>query len=184
MEKTILVVEDDAGIRTILQDTLASQGYQVAAADNGVQGLEQMQQSGELFPASRLPHRGEPLVDLQPIRVLSCSPRCVGPVANGRDEPELQLPFHARQPGLAPGLGQGRDLLPGSVDDGAVGPDLERIPVPRPLQRAVPGMGLSLPPQPVEPDRVKPDIAVLVVGWRFRIGDDHRLFADLESRVT
>ncbi len=40
MEKTILVVEDDAGIRTILQDTLASQGFHVAAADNGAQGLE------------------------------------------------------------------------------------------------------------------------------------------------
>ncbi len=40
MEKTILVVEDDAGIRTILQDTFSSQGYQVAAAENGAQGLE------------------------------------------------------------------------------------------------------------------------------------------------
>jgi len=40
MTKTILVVEDDAGIRTILQDALSSQGFQVAAADNGAQGLE------------------------------------------------------------------------------------------------------------------------------------------------
>lgn len=40
MEKTILVVEDDAGIRTILQDALSAQGYQVAAADDGAQGLE------------------------------------------------------------------------------------------------------------------------------------------------
>lgn len=40
MEKTILVVEDDAGIRTILQDALSSQGYHVTAAENGVQGLE------------------------------------------------------------------------------------------------------------------------------------------------
>lgn len=40
MEKTILVVEDDAGIRTILEDSLSSQGYQVAAADNGIKGLE------------------------------------------------------------------------------------------------------------------------------------------------
>ena len=40
MEKTILVVEDDAGIRMILQDALTSQGYQVAAADNGLKGLE------------------------------------------------------------------------------------------------------------------------------------------------
>ena len=40
MEKTILVVEDDAGIRTVLLDALASQGYQVAEADNGPRGLE------------------------------------------------------------------------------------------------------------------------------------------------
>ena len=40
MEKTILVVEDDAGIRTILQDALESQGFHVATADNGAQGLE------------------------------------------------------------------------------------------------------------------------------------------------
>jgi two-component system alkaline phosphatase synthesis response regulator PhoP len=40
MGKTILVVEDDAGIRTILQDTLSSQGYHVISADNGIRGLE------------------------------------------------------------------------------------------------------------------------------------------------
>ncbi len=40
MEKTILVVEDDAGIRTILQDALSSQGYRVITADNGAYGLE------------------------------------------------------------------------------------------------------------------------------------------------
>ena len=40
MEKTILVVEDDAGIRTILQDALASQGYRVETAENGTRGLE------------------------------------------------------------------------------------------------------------------------------------------------
>ncbi len=40
MEKSILVVEDDAGIRTILRDALSSQGYRVNTADNGVYGLE------------------------------------------------------------------------------------------------------------------------------------------------
>lgn len=40
MGKTILVVEDDAGIRTILEDSLSSQGYSVAAAENGIKGLE------------------------------------------------------------------------------------------------------------------------------------------------
>jgi two-component system alkaline phosphatase synthesis response regulator PhoP len=40
MEKTILVVEDDAGIRVVLQDTLASQGYDVVTAENGIKGLE------------------------------------------------------------------------------------------------------------------------------------------------
>jgi two-component system alkaline phosphatase synthesis response regulator PhoP len=40
MGKTILVVEDDVGIRVVLQDALTSQGYEVAAAENGVKGLE------------------------------------------------------------------------------------------------------------------------------------------------
>jgi len=40
MEKTILVVEDDAGIRVILQDALTSQGYNVVTAENGMKGLE------------------------------------------------------------------------------------------------------------------------------------------------
>ena len=40
MAKTILIVEDDIGIRVILQDTLASQGYDVKAAEDGIKGLE------------------------------------------------------------------------------------------------------------------------------------------------
>jgi DNA-binding response OmpR family regulator len=40
MEKTILVVEDDAGIRIALQDALAHQGYQVEAVEDGRKGLE------------------------------------------------------------------------------------------------------------------------------------------------
>ena len=40
MERTILVVEDDTGIRVVLQDTLTSQGYHVVTADNGMKGLE------------------------------------------------------------------------------------------------------------------------------------------------
>ena len=40
MERTILVVEDDAGIRVVVQDTLTSQGYHVVTADNGMKGLE------------------------------------------------------------------------------------------------------------------------------------------------
>ncbi len=40
MEKTILIVEDDMGIRVVLQDTLASQGYDVKTAENGIEGLE------------------------------------------------------------------------------------------------------------------------------------------------
>ena len=35
MEKTILVVEDDAGIRVVVQDTLASHGYHVVTAGDG-----------------------------------------------------------------------------------------------------------------------------------------------------
>jgi len=40
MEKIILIVEDDAGIRMILRDALTSQGYQVSTADDGRKGLE------------------------------------------------------------------------------------------------------------------------------------------------
>jgi DNA-binding response OmpR family regulator len=40
MERTILVVEDDAGIRVVVQDTLTSQGYHVVTAENGMKGLE------------------------------------------------------------------------------------------------------------------------------------------------
>ena len=40
MAKTILVVEDDAGIRIILQDALSAQGYDVKSADNGTKGLD------------------------------------------------------------------------------------------------------------------------------------------------
>ena len=40
MEKTILIVEDDSGIRMILRDALTDQGYQVATADDGRKGLE------------------------------------------------------------------------------------------------------------------------------------------------
>lgn len=40
MEKTILVVEDDAGICVIVEDTLKSQGFAVKTADNGKEGLE------------------------------------------------------------------------------------------------------------------------------------------------
>ena len=40
MGKTILIVEDDIGIRVILQDTLTSQGYDVVTAENGIKGWE------------------------------------------------------------------------------------------------------------------------------------------------
>jgi len=40
MGKTILIVEDDSGIRVILQDTLTSQGYDVVTAENGMKGWE------------------------------------------------------------------------------------------------------------------------------------------------
>ncbi|MFC2161307.1 response regulator transcription factor [Acidobacteriota bacterium] len=40
MKKKILIVEDDSGIRTILQDALSEQGYDVASAVDGKKGLE------------------------------------------------------------------------------------------------------------------------------------------------
>ena len=44
MEKTILVVEDDAGIRIVLQDALTSQGYHVITAEEGKKGLDMAKQ--------------------------------------------------------------------------------------------------------------------------------------------
>jgi DNA-binding response OmpR family regulator len=44
MEKTILVVEDDAGIRVVLQDALTSHGYHVVTAGEGRKGLEMAKQ--------------------------------------------------------------------------------------------------------------------------------------------
>lgn len=40
MKKRILVIEDDAVGRTLLQDYLVARGYAVIAAVNGVEGLE------------------------------------------------------------------------------------------------------------------------------------------------
>jgi len=40
MAKTILIVEDDAGIQMILRDALIDQGYHVTTADDGKKGLE------------------------------------------------------------------------------------------------------------------------------------------------
>ncbi len=40
MKKTILIVEDDNGIRVILQDALSEQGYDVTSAVDGEKGLE------------------------------------------------------------------------------------------------------------------------------------------------
>ena len=40
MKKTILIVEDDTGIRMILQDALSGQGYDVTTAAEGEKGLE------------------------------------------------------------------------------------------------------------------------------------------------
>ena len=45
MEKTILIVEDDAGIRVVVEDTLKSQGYHVVSADNGRKGLELVEET-------------------------------------------------------------------------------------------------------------------------------------------
>ena len=40
MGKTILIVEDDMGIRVILRDSLISQGYDAVMAADGIKGLE------------------------------------------------------------------------------------------------------------------------------------------------
>lgn len=46
MTKRILVVEDDTSIRELLVELLESEGYQVASAINGLEGLKYLQSSG------------------------------------------------------------------------------------------------------------------------------------------
>ena len=60
MERTILIVEDDAGIQMILRDALTSQGYQVTTADDGMKGLELAR---ELKPALIILDVMRPLMD-------------------------------------------------------------------------------------------------------------------------
>lgn len=43
MGRTILVVEDDVAIRTVLKDALTEQGYDVRTAGDGVEGMESVQ---------------------------------------------------------------------------------------------------------------------------------------------
>jgi len=40
--KTILVVDDEAGIRSLLFDVLSDQGFQVSLAKDGIESLDQM----------------------------------------------------------------------------------------------------------------------------------------------
>lgn len=46
MTKRILVVEDDTSIRELLVELLESEGYQVASAMNGLEGLKYLQTEG------------------------------------------------------------------------------------------------------------------------------------------
>ena len=46
MAKRILVVEDDTSIRELLVELLESEGYQVASAINGLEGIKYLQSQG------------------------------------------------------------------------------------------------------------------------------------------
>ena len=46
MSKRILVVEDDNSIRELLVELLQSEGYEVAAAVNGLEGIKYLQTNG------------------------------------------------------------------------------------------------------------------------------------------
>lgn len=46
MSKRILVVEDDNSIRELLVELLQSEGYEVAAAVNGLEGIKYLQANG------------------------------------------------------------------------------------------------------------------------------------------
>ncbi|MGH9394742.1 MAG: response regulator [Terriglobales bacterium] len=46
--ETVLVVEDEAGVRALVEEVLASHGYKVRSAENAAQALPQMETPGEL----------------------------------------------------------------------------------------------------------------------------------------
>ncbi len=47
MTKRILVVEDDSSIRELLVELLQSEGYEVASAINGLEGIKYLQTKGK-----------------------------------------------------------------------------------------------------------------------------------------
>ena len=64
---TVLVIEDDADVREVLADVLASYGYRVLTASDGQEGLDVLRGDEDPYPASAedegtggdLPERGE-----------------------------------------------------------------------------------------------------------------------------
>ncbi len=46
MAKRILIVDDDASVRTLFHDTLTEEGYEVVVAPDGEQGLKFIQEGG------------------------------------------------------------------------------------------------------------------------------------------
>lgn len=46
MSKRILIIDDDASVRTLFHDTLIDEGYEVEIASDGQQGLDSIQKGG------------------------------------------------------------------------------------------------------------------------------------------
>ena len=54
---TILIIDDEPGIRTVLRDVLEDEGYTVLAAEDGIAGLAELSDGGR---GPRLPRRVAP----------------------------------------------------------------------------------------------------------------------------
>ena len=63
MSKAILVIDDDAGIREVLSDVLADEGYTVATAANGREALGYLKQHGNSPPGLILLDLMMPVMD-------------------------------------------------------------------------------------------------------------------------
>ena len=58
MSKKMLIVDDDASFRRVVEYTLKEEGYETVLADNGIEALEELRKSGFSLVITdvRMPH--------------------------------------------------------------------------------------------------------------------------------
>lgn len=96
MKKSILVVEDDDGIRESLQDLLEQEGYQVFGAENGMKGLDILSNKNHSQPSLIILDLSMPLMNgCEFLKVQKSNPNwksipaIVFTAAGGKNKPEL-----------------------------------------------------------------------------------------------